>query len=577
MSIATVRSVVSAFCRETSPRVLALKGGWGVGKTYLWGKLVEENKDIITRKYYSYVSLFGIASMADLRVAVLANMRPVEFIGDDMSFERANTEWQKFGTGWIATALQKSKLGEIFKGVNLAIEAIAPSLIKSFLICFDDLERLDQNKVPHDVLMGFISGLKENSDCQIVIVMNHDRLPKGEENAYEKYREKVVDIEIEFRPTVQEAIEVGLSADLKHRKAIADAAEAFCIRNIRILNRISSLAKLVEPYLFNLHEAVAPNMLPTLVLLTWCYFGKSGGAPSVEFVKKYNWVSSARKRKSDPEKIKAGVQDNEESPQETEWNAMLSKVAWGAFDEYDAAILKVVEQGYVEESGLEEELKKKDAVAKAGDLEGKMVSAWARVRKSFYDNEEEVVNGLFDATKAAASILSPMNVNSVIVLLNELERDTLANELMDHYVEQRRADIPNLAISDSVFGGDVSDPTFLAKLTPLKEAAAGKVTLKGALENMTKRNGWTQEEGAVLKAATEEQLYAVLREPLQCGSDVAANFCLRFDDLVRQNTIRALLKISGTSRLNMARVRRLGISIDSERSAVNDTVPPASA
>ena len=80
MSTATVRSVIARFLSTETPEVLALKGAWGVGKTYAWSQLVKELKDGIKVRDYCYVSLFGISSLRELRLAIFANTKPVRLI-----------------------------------------------------------------------------------------------------------------------------------------------------------------------------------------------------------------------------------------------------------------------------------------------------------------------------------------------------------------------------------------------------------------------------------------------------------------------------------------------------------------
>lgn len=43
MSLETVRTVVSRFITDRRDGVLALRGPWGVGKTYAWNNLIQGN------------------------------------------------------------------------------------------------------------------------------------------------------------------------------------------------------------------------------------------------------------------------------------------------------------------------------------------------------------------------------------------------------------------------------------------------------------------------------------------------------------------------------------------------------
>jgi hypothetical protein len=58
------------------PCVIAIKGPWGVGKTYFWNEYVKRHKKRIQEKTqvraYSYCSLFGIESVRELKRLLFA-------------------------------------------------------------------------------------------------------------------------------------------------------------------------------------------------------------------------------------------------------------------------------------------------------------------------------------------------------------------------------------------------------------------------------------------------------------------------------------------------------------------------
>lgn len=65
--------------------VLAIRGAWGVGKTYAWNVFLKEakNKNKIALKKYSYVSLFGINSLDELKFSIYLNAKDISFICED--------------------------------------------------------------------------------------------------------------------------------------------------------------------------------------------------------------------------------------------------------------------------------------------------------------------------------------------------------------------------------------------------------------------------------------------------------------------------------------------------------------
>ena len=69
MSVSLIQTQVENFFKSETPEVIAIKGHWGVGKTFGWNKWLGEVKTAgrIGLERYSYVSLFGINSLDDLK------------------------------------------------------------------------------------------------------------------------------------------------------------------------------------------------------------------------------------------------------------------------------------------------------------------------------------------------------------------------------------------------------------------------------------------------------------------------------------------------------------------------------
>jgi len=376
-----------------------------------------------------------------------------------------------------------------------------------------------------------------------------------------------VDLEVEYRPTVQEAIGLGLSSAMNRRDSIAAMIVSLGIRNIRILKRIEEYSEMIEPCFQNLHPDVARAAIPSLVLLTWCFFDRSGDAPSLEFVKSYNWATSVIKKKPKDGAVPPSP-DTDKPPSEQMWIDALRSIGFATFEEVDAAILKMVQQGYLEESGVVEELAKRDQAATSGDLESRLIKAWAGIRDSFGGDENAILLEVIESTKAATPILSPNNLNGVVVLLRELDMNAIADELIEFYIAQRNEDLRVFDLEESAFGSDVTDAVLREKFAAHTKTIAKEVSLREAIETISRRKGWSKEDQAALNAASAEELYEVFKGDLSVSAEAAARGCLQFDSSpyegIAQNATEALLKIAKESPLNAARVRRLGIDTEAE-------------
>ena len=119
------------------------------------------------------------------------------------------------------------------KDFSQAINSISFLSVSHALVCLDDLERKGAGLPLRDVL-GLVSYLKENKDCKVVLLLND-----GEDDLedFGKYREKVVDVEMVFDPSPEEAVEIALDLGKPEMAILGEYAQRLEIKNIRILKK----------------------------------------------------------------------------------------------------------------------------------------------------------------------------------------------------------------------------------------------------------------------------------------------------------------------------------------------------
>jgi len=136
--------------------VISLQGYWGIGKTYFWHNYISEKQ----KDKHVYISLFGINSLDDIKRKIVLKI---------------------YDSNKISNFIKNNPIiGEIIKhkfGVDYSL--IASSFnredFKDIIICFDDFERISPNLSISEVL-GFISELKEQYNCKIVLINNNEIL-----------------------------------------------------------------------------------------------------------------------------------------------------------------------------------------------------------------------------------------------------------------------------------------------------------------------------------------------------------------------------------------------------------------
>jgi KAP-like P-loop domain-containing protein len=89
VSIELVENEIRRFLSTPEPETICVSGHWGVGKTFAWNLYLKEaqTKNKIALKRYSYVSLFGINSLDELKYAVFENSLKTSEIGITPSLE----------------------------------------------------------------------------------------------------------------------------------------------------------------------------------------------------------------------------------------------------------------------------------------------------------------------------------------------------------------------------------------------------------------------------------------------------------------------------------------------------------
>ena len=189
--------------------VISLQGSWGIGKTFFWNHYIERKEQ---GDKFVNISLFGINTLDEIKNKILIKISDISKITNKLK-------------GLISSELFGVDVGAI-------ISSFGKKEFKNIVLCFDDFERISPNLSLSEIL-GFISELKEQYNCKIVLINNNDMLKiqdelnhkkhmeKGEDNKYieksfttqtnnqeifDKYSEKIIDITLKYEPQLKDNI-----------------------------------------------------------------------------------------------------------------------------------------------------------------------------------------------------------------------------------------------------------------------------------------------------------------------------------------------------------------------------------
>lgn len=205
------------------PVNLSISGAWGVGKTHLW-KDVSEKLQCDNKKNVLYMSLYNISSIDDLYTKI-----SLQSVTDKVDNDHFNK---------IKPLL--NSISDIFNGDKLknTLKHVTSNFLKDQIICFDDIERATKDFDATDFL-SFISHLKEDKSCSVVLILNEDQIRDLE--AFNLHREKCIDYEIYYRPTTEENIKKVFDESDKEADFVTEFFKIAKVNNIRLFQRVKFL------------------------------------------------------------------------------------------------------------------------------------------------------------------------------------------------------------------------------------------------------------------------------------------------------------------------------------------------
>lgn len=193
---------------------ISFQGSWGIGKTYFWNYYIEHSQ---SKTKFVNISLFGINSLDDIKKQIVLKIYDRNKIN---KFLENNPIVSKF---------IESKWGI---DVSLIASNFKKDDFKNIVVCFDDFERISSNLSLSEIL-GFISELKEQHNCKIVLINNNDMLKIQDElnhkkhirknkdgklierffttqtnnqEIFDKYIEKIIDVRLKYEPHLKDNI-----------------------------------------------------------------------------------------------------------------------------------------------------------------------------------------------------------------------------------------------------------------------------------------------------------------------------------------------------------------------------------
>ncbi|MCU1269520.1 MAG: hypothetical protein JWN74_814 [Acidobacteriaceae bacterium] len=316
---------------------------------------------------------------------------------------------------------------------------------------------------------------------------------------------------------------------------------------------------MVKPMLNRFDKQVSHQAVQSLSLLGWSIY-EPGRAPSLDYLLK--------RRSANP----FGMDQDSTAPEsDATWNALLDAYGFLTMDEFDLALLDGIRNGFFDRHLVEQRGLELDKRFKAAALDSSFQRAWATYHDSFDENQQEVLDAVYQSFIDDVQNITPLNLSGTITLFKELGRPDIAAEILRLYVASRGSDRELFNLKGYQIFGDLKDTdvikAFADKYASYPQDKGNPETI---LLRMAEMNGWNPEDIKTLANLTVDEYYQLLKKTKGRDLHRILATCLQFDNIgnasdemraISRLAKDALRRIGRESNINALRVKRYGIDV----------------
>lgn len=553
MSLALIKSAIDRFLADKEPAVLCITGAWGVGKTFAWNRYLADaqTRRAIGLDRYAYVSLFGHNSLDELKYAIFENTIDTTGIAIEPSLETFRTNALAVTKRITRKSLGMLQQLPIVKGHVGGLGPIWYLAVTRTIICIDDVERRGKNLDLRDVL-GLVTQLKEQKHCKVCLILNDEALNESQ-NEFRTYFEKVVDNQLAFAPSPEEATGIALDPKQADSERLTHWCVILSIANIRLIKKIERAVQQVTAFLNSFHPKVTDQAIQSLVLLAWSLY-EPQRAPTPEFLGDRGTFIVREKR-------------DQIGPREAAWNALLDEYGFLAMNEFDSALLAGLRNGYFDQAVIRQHATALDRTLQNAVAGDSIREAWKRYHDSFDDDQEQTLDAIYSASVANIQNIDVPNLSQTVRFFKELGRPDQAARILEAHLAAHGDDPAVFDIENHPFRNRITDPDVIRAFQQRQNAVAKQADAAAILRSMAERRGWRPDDLAILATISVDEYWRIFKEHRGDVLHGMINMCLQFREqsgnsgIIAERARTALERIGRESAINALRVSKYGIKL----------------
>ncbi|HDX3932373.1 TPA: hypothetical protein ROF83_004415, partial [Citrobacter freundii] len=401
--------------------------------------------------------------------------------------------------------------------------------------------------------------------CKVVLIFNEETLHnEDDKEIFNIYREKIVDIELKFSPTIKENFDHVFFTNTQNYDYILGIIEKLQINNIRFFKKLKQVLLSYETLLKHADSDVREEFILRACILCWGYYTPLSNLP-------YNELRL---------RLEKGAlfaiypdEDYQESEIDKAFQGLQEKFALYS-SSFDTEIDFFLNNGYINDSHeLHKIVNTKNSDSAARRLNQKISNVWRIYHQSFDNNDELFINGLEDLLNNELLSISINRFDDIVRILRDFDISC------DNYVEEYFANIEQqINFSERDIEYDLSDLYCNDIKERLKRNIEnfknGKRSITNIAIRLSESNGWNPEDINYLNTFSTQDFAEWMRTRGNGAVDDVRHGLLKFRnsrsnepvyDELTAKVIDALKIISTESKINYLRVRNiLRIELDSQ-------------
>lgn len=554
-------------------RVMVIRGAWGVGKTYFWSNYVTRCIETQSLKQvaYSYVSLFGKSSLPDIRASIFQSGKPIA--KDEAIKEQFEKEYQESTgllknvpwllqdakekvtakarvTGWLTDLARSTPFTDKY---SRQIASLEYKLVNRYLVCIDDLERKSASLSIREV-MGLIDELANQKKCKVVLIFNDRSLTEErDKKEFEEYREKVVDIEIEYDPSHSQALAAAFSEDQSYFENLKEITQSLNIKNIRVLRKLRRVMETFAPSLQGVDPLISSEFLGHATVLVWSHYMRTEALP-------YEFISSRMRESS-----WAGYFRKEEDISENEkrYRALSQKINLSP-SIYTNFISSYLAKGYVDLAEVDTSTRQLALKVSQQNAHAELNDIWRTYTDSFADNELDIRTRFLKTLEDHTDKINVSEFSSALDMLHTLGVDV--EHLVSRYVSMHSEALSAIKSEDFIVARRVSFAPLQKQIAELSSKRSN-LTIDQVTNKVAVEQGWNKGDIEYLASLSESQLSDwMLSAPDDLPTKIRGGLLIfgklgggseednRMYKKIYETTVGTLRSIAMTSKLNKRRI-----------------------